>query len=177
VTSGIAWQRFRLSETALSSQFDEDLMQNEFILLVEDDPDDAALILRALRKNHIWADVEVAVDGVDALDFLFGTGRPSGRDPGDLPAVVLLDIKLPRINGFEVLRQIRNDPFTRSLPVIFVTSCWDVDDILRGYSLRADGYVCKSANFDKLVNALGHLGLNALLSKEPTPSRANLFSR
>lgn len=114
-------------------------MQNKFILLVEDDPDDVVLISRAVRKNSIWADIEVAGDGVEALDFLSGTGRYCARDTDELPGVVLLDVKLPRTSGFEVLR---------------------------GYSLRADGYVCKSANFEKLVNAIGHLGLDALLSEE-----------
>jgi two-component system response regulator len=141
-------------------------MQNKFILLVEDDPDDVVLISRAVRKNSIWADIEVAGDGVEALDFLSGTGRYCGRDTDELPGVVLLDVKLPRTSGFEVLRQIRSKRATQHLPVIIVTSCWEVDDILRGYSLRADGYVCKSANFDKLVNAMGHLGLDALLSEE-----------
>jgi len=141
-------------------------MQNKFILLVEDDPDDVVLISRAVRKKGIWADIEVAGDGVEALDFLSGTGRYCGRDTDELPAVVLLDVKLPRTSGFDVLRQIRAKRETQHLPVIIVTSCWEVDDILRGYSLRADGYVCKSANFDKLVNAIGHLGLDALLSEE-----------
>jgi CheY-like chemotaxis protein len=141
-------------------------MPNKFILLVEDNPDDVVLVSRALRKNHIWNDIEVAADGVEALDFLFGTGRFCGRDLTELPSVVLLDLKLPRIDGFEVLRRMRAERATHHLPVIMVTSSWEVDDILRGYSLRADGYVCKSANFDKLVNAIGHLSLDALLSDE-----------
>jgi two-component system response regulator len=141
-------------------------MPTKFILLVEDNPDDVALVSRALKKNHIWNDIEVATDGVEALDFLFGTGRFCGRDLSEMPAVVLLDLKLPRIDGFEVLRRMRSERTTQHLPVIMVTSAWEVDDILRGYSLRADGYVCKSANFDKFVNAIGHLGLDALLSEE-----------
>jgi len=141
-------------------------MQNKFILLIEDNPDDVVLVSRALRKNNIWNDIEVAVDGVEALDFLFATGRYCGRDAADTPAVVLLDLKLPRIDGFEVLRRMRAEKSTQHLPVIMVTSSWEVDDILRGYSLRADGYVCKSSNFDKFVNAIRHLGLDALLSDE-----------
>ena len=153
-------------------------MQNKFILVVEDDPDDVALISRALRKNNIWSDIEVAADGVEALDFLFATGRYCGRDADHLPAVVLLDVKLPRLNGFEVLRQIRAERATQHLPVIIVTSCWAVDDILRGYSLRADGYVCKSADFDKLVNAIGHVGLDSLASGEPAhPSKARALEK
>ncbi|SRR6266511_3234067 len=142
-------------------------MQNKFILLVEDDPDDVLLISRALRKNNIWNDIEVAVDGVEALDFLFATGRYCGRDISETPAVVLLDLKLPRIDGFEVLRRMRADKATHHLPVFMVTAAWEVDDILRGYSLRADGYVCKSASFDKFTNAISHLGLEPLLSDEP----------
>src|SRR5437764_15318310 len=142
-------------------------MNRKFILLVEDNPDDELLIVRALRKNQIWNDVGVVRDGVAALDFLFATGPCCGRDPGDLPAVVLLDLRLPRMHGFQVLRRIRADTRTQDLPVIIITASWEVEDILSGYSLRADGYVCKSVNFEKFVNALGHLRLEGLLTDEP----------
>jgi two-component system response regulator len=146
-------------------------MNSKFILLVEDNPDDELLIVRALRKNQIWNDVEVVRDGVEALDFLFATGPCCGRDSGDLPAVLLLDLKLPRMHGFQVLRRVRADRRTQDLPVIIVTASWEVEDLLNGFSLRADGYVCKTASFDKLVNALGHLGLEGLLADEPGPGR------
>jgi two-component system response regulator len=142
-------------------------MQNKYILLVEDNPDDVLLISRALKKNNIWNDIEVAADGVEALDFLYGTGKYCGRDISEVPAVVLLDLKLPRIDGFEVLRRMRAEKLTHHLPVFMVTSAWEVDDILRGYSLRADGYVCKSTRFDKFTSAIGHLGLDVLLAEEP----------
>ena len=146
-------------------------MNRKFILLVEDNPDDELLVVRALRKNQIWNDVEVVRDGVAALDFLFATGPCCGRDQADLPALVLLDLRLPRLHGFQVLRRIRADRRTQDLPVIIITASWAVEDILSGYSLRADGYVCKSVNIEKFVNALGHLGLEGLLADEPSPAR------
>ena len=112
-------------------------MNSKFILLVEDNPDDEVLIVRALRKNQIWNDVEVVRDGVAALDFLFATGPCCGRDTADLPALVLLDLRLPRMHGFQVLRRIRADRRTQDLPVIIITASWEVEDILNGYSLRA----------------------------------------
>ena len=146
-------------------------MNSKFILLVEDNPDDELLIVRGLRKSQIWNNVEVVRDGVAALDFLFATGPCCGRDPGELPALVLLDLRLPRMHGFQVLRRIRADRRTQDLPVIIITASWEVEDILSGYSLRADGYVCKSVSFEKFVNALGHLGLEGLLTEEPSPTR------
>jgi len=146
-------------------------MNSKFILLVEDNADDELLVVRALRKNQIWNDVEVVRDGVAALDFLFATGPCCGRDASDLPALVLLDLRLPRMHGFQVLRRVRADRRTQDLPVIIITASWEVEDILSGYSLRADGYVCKSVNFEKLVNALSHLGLEGLLADEPSPAK------
>jgi two-component system response regulator len=149
-------------------------MRTKFILLVEDNPDDALLAVRALRKNNIWATVEVVRDGVEALDFLFGTGNFCGRDISEKPAMILLDLGLPRVNGFEVLRRLRADKRTRDLPVIIITSSWNPDDILQGYSLRADGYVCKTVQFDKFVAALGHLSLDGLLGDEPARPRVEV---
>ena len=146
-------------------------MNSKFILLVEDHPDDELLVVRAFRKNRIWNDVEVAHDGVVALDFLFATGAFCGRDAGDLPAVVLLDLRLPRMDGFQVLRRIRADRRTMDLPVIIITASWEIEDILNGYSLRADSYLCKSVSFEKLVNALGHLGLEGLLADDLSPAK------
>lgn len=152
-------------------------MNSKFILLVEDNPDDELLVVRALRKNQIWNDVEVVRDGVAALDFLFATGPYCGRNAADPPAVVLLDLRLPRMHGFQVLRRIRADNRTQDLPVIIITASWEVEDILNGYSLRADGYVCKTVNFEKLVNALGHLGLEGLLTEEPSPARVKALKK
>jgi two-component system response regulator len=152
-------------------------MNRKFILLVEDNSDDELLVVRGLRKNQIWNDVEVVRDGVAALDFLFATGPCCGRDPADLPAVVLLDLRLPRMHGFQVLRRIRADRRTQDLPVIIITASWEVEDILNGYSLRADGYVCKSVNFEKFVNALGHLSLEGLLGDEPSPARIRALKK
>ena len=152
-------------------------MNRKFILLVEDNPDDELLIVRALRKNQIWNDVEVVRDGVAALDFLFATGPCCGRDPSELPAVVLLDLRLPRMHGFQVLRRIRADTRTQDLPVIIITASWEVEDILSGYSLRADGYACKTASFSKFVNALGHLGLEGLLAEEPSPAKVKALRK
>jgi len=146
-------------------------MRGKFILLVEDNPDDALLAVRALRKNNIWADVETVSDGVEALDFLFGTGNFCGRNVNNKPAMILLDLGLPRVHGFEVMRRLRADKRTRDIPVIIITSSWNPDDILQGYSLRADGYVCKTVQFDKFVDALGHLGLDGLLGDETAPAR------
>jgi len=152
-------------------------MNSKFILLVEDNPDDELLIVRGLRKSQIWNNVEVVRDGVAALDFLFATGPCCGRDPGELPALVLLDLRLPRMHGFQVLRRIRADRRTQDLPVIIITASWEVEDILSGYSLRADGYVCKSVSFEKFVNALGHLGLEGLLADEPSPARVRALKK
>jgi len=152
-------------------------MNSKFILLVEDNPDDELLIVRGLRKSQIWNNVEVVRDGVAALDFLFATGPCCGRDPGELPALVLLDLRLPRMHGFQVLRRIRADRRTQDLPVIIITASWEVEDILSGYSLRADGYVCKSVSFEKFVNALGHLGLEGLLADEPSPAKVRALKK
>ena len=108
----------------------------------------------------------MARDGVDALDFLFGTGKYCGRDVREMPVVVLLDLKIPRLHGFEVLRRLRTDPRTQGLAVIIVTSSWDGEDLLRGYSLKADGFISKTAGFEKLVEALKCLGRQTSLAEE-----------
>src|SRR5437868_12295350 len=118
-------------------------MDEKVILLVEDNPDDEALTLRALRKNNIGNEVVVARDGVEALDYLLGTGAYAGRDAGDLPQVTLLDLKLPKIDGLEVLRRVRADPRTRMLPVVILTSSKEEQDLVTGYSLGANSYIRK----------------------------------
>src|SRR5947207_11222358 len=143
-------------------------MNRKFILLVEDNPDDEILVLRALKKNQIVNDVEVVRDGVAALDFLFATGPCCGRDASDLPTVVLLDLRLPRMHGFQVLRRIRADRRTQDLPVIIITASREVEGILSGYSVRADGYARKTARLGKSVSALGHPALDGLPAGEPS---------
>jgi two-component system response regulator len=116
-------------------------MKNKTILLVEDNPDDELLTLRALKKNNIGNQVVVVRDGAEALDFLFGTGAYADRDPHDLPQLVLLDIKLPKVDGLEVLRRIRADQRTRLLPVVILTSSSEQQDLIEGYAGGANSYV------------------------------------
>lgn len=140
-------------------------MDNKVILLVEDNPDDEALTLRALKKNNIRNEVIVARDGVEALDFLFGTGQHAGRG-GILPTVVLLDLKLPKLDGLEVLRRLRADERTQLLPVVILTSSKQEQDVIAGYRLGANSYVRKPVNFDEFLEAARQLGLYWLLLNE-----------
>ncbi|HEY6809374.1 MAG TPA: response regulator [Gemmatimonadales bacterium] len=144
-------------------------MPGKFILLVEDNPDDEALTRRALAKNNITNELVVAHDGVEALDFLFATGPHAGRDTRDTPQVVLLDLKLPRIDGLEVLRRLRADERTRLLPVVILTSSKEERDLLEGYSLGANSYVRKPVDFNQFLEAARQLGLYWLLLNEPAP--------
>lgn len=140
------------------------------ILLVEDNPDDEALTLRAFSKNRIANQVIVARDGVEALDYLFGSGAHAGRDLSTIPAVVLLDLKLPRIDGLEVLRRIRADERTRLLPVVILTTSKEQQDIFEAYSLGANSYVRKPVDFEKFIYAVGQIGLYWLALNEPLDS-------
>ncbi|MGA7949032.1 MAG: response regulator [Thiobacillaceae bacterium] len=142
-------------------------MKEKTILLVEDNPDDEALTLHALENNKIGNKVYVARNGVEALDYLFCTGSHAGRDAEDLPAVVLLDLKLPKIDGLEVLRRIRADDRTRLLPVVLLTSSNEEEDRLKGYSLGANSYVRKPVDFDAFMHAAGQLGMYWLLLNQP----------
>ena len=139
------------------------------ILLVEDNPDDEVLTLRALCKNNISNEVVVARDGQEALDYLSGEGLFSGRDVGDLPQVVLLDLKLPKIDGLEVLRRIRGDTRTELLPVVILTSSKEDQDVINGYRLGANSYVRKPVSFDEFLEAARTLGLYWLLINETPP--------
>jgi two-component system response regulator len=140
-------------------------MSEQFILLVEDAPCDQELLIRALRKLGIQTEVAVARDGVEALEFLFGTGHHAGRDLDIMPALVLLDLKLPRVGGLEVLRRIRAHRMTQLLPVVIVTAVWNPEQIVSGFRLQADGFICKSEVFEKLTEALGNLALEVLLGR------------
>ncbi len=146
-------------------------MTNKIILLVEDNPDDEALTLRALKKNNILNEVVVARDGAEALDYLFGTGQYTGRDVGILPLVVLLDLKLPKVDGLEVLQRLRADERTQLLPVVILTSSKEEKDIITGYTLGANSYVRKPVNFTEFVEAVRQLGLYWLVLNEPPPPR------
>lgn len=139
----------------------------KLILLVEDNPDDVALTLRAFKKSKIANEVVVAGDGVEALDFLFGTGAHAGRDTRIQPEVILLDLKLPKKDGFEVLRAMRADPRTRLLPVVILTSSKEQQDVISGYGGGANSYVRKPVEFEKFLEAVQHLGLYWLVLNEP----------
>lgn len=140
------------------------------ILLVEDNADDEALTLRALKKNNITNEVVVARDGAEALDYLFGTGAYKGRDTSTLPQVVLLDLKLPKIDGLEVLERIRADKRTRLLPIVILTSSNEEQDRLHGYDLGANSYVRKPVDFGQFIEAVRNLGLYWLLLNERPPA-------
>lgn len=145
-------------------------MSEKSILLVEDNPDDAALTVHALESNKIGNTLVIARDGVEALDYLFCTGPYAERDPKDVPAVVLLDLKLPRIDGLEVLRRIRAEEHTRLLPVVILTSSNEEEDRLKGYALGANSYVRKPVDFDAFIRAAGQLGLYWLLLNQSPPN-------
>ncbi len=146
-------------------------MNGTTILLVEDNPDDEALTLRAMKKNNIRNEIVVAHDGVEALDFLFGTGRYAGRDVGDTPQLILLDLKLPKIDGLEVLRRLRADPRTKFIPVVILTSSKEEQDLISSYSLGANSYVRKPVDFGQFMDAVHQLGMYWLVLNEPAPAR------
>ncbi len=138
------------------------------ILLVEDNPDDRDLTLRVLRQHQLVNDIVVAADGAEALDYLFGRGRWADRAPEDLPKLVLLDLKLPKVSGLEVLAAIRADERTRRLPVVVLTSSRVEEDIVSSYDRGANSYVCKPVVFGEFAEAVRQLGLYwLLLNKRP----------
>ena len=147
-------------------------MSDKVILLVEDNPDDEALTLRALKKNNIQNEVVVARDGVEALDYLFGTGKYAGRDVTVLPSVTLLDLKLPKIDGLEVLEKVRANEVTKFLPVVILTSSKEEQDLIRGYKLGANSYIRKPVDFSQFIEAVRQLGLYWLLLNESAPVRS-----
>ena len=149
-------------------------MDNKVILLVEDNPDDEALTLRALKKNHVLNEVVVVRNGLEALDYLFATGAYADRDRRVIPQLILLDLKLPKIDGLEVLRRIRADDRTRLLPVVILTSSDEERDVIAGYKLGANSYVRKPVEFTQFAEAVRQLQLYWLVLNEVLPNeRAN----
>ncbi len=144
-------------------------MEEKMILLVEDNPDDEALTLRALKKNNIGNNLVVVRDGAEALDFLFGTGAYVDRDIQNLPQIILLDLNLPKIGGLDVLRRIRQEEHTHLLPVVILTSSKEEQDLIKGYSLGANSYVRKPVDFNQFIEAVHQLGLYWLVLNETPP--------
>ena len=141
-------------------------MNPKTILLVEDNPDDVKLALRAFRKSNLSNEVVVVNDGAMALDYLFGTGEYAGRDTSVTPAVVLLDLKLPKVDGLEVLRRLREDERTTLLPVVILTTSQEEQDIATSYKLRANSYIRKPVDFDQFIDSVRNLGMYWLLLNE-----------
>jgi len=146
-------------------------MKNNTILVVEDNPRDEALTLRALKKNNVANDVVVARDGVEALDYLFGTGSYAGRDVSEIPEIVLLDLKLPKMDGLQVLAKLRADRRTRFIPVVVFTSSSEQEDMIKSYDLGANSYIRKPVDYVQFTEAVRQLGLYWLVLNEPPPRR------
>ncbi|MGQ9569423.1 MAG: response regulator [Thermodesulfovibrionales bacterium] len=144
-----------------------DQLKEVEILLVEDNPNDAELAIRALKKHNLANKVYVVKDGVEALDFIFGTGTYSHRDVNDKPKVVLLDLKLPKVDGLDVLKKIKSDERTKTIPVVVLTSSTEERDIIASYQLGVNSYIVKPIDFDKFVDAVSELGLYWLLLNQP----------
>jgi two-component system response regulator len=147
-------------------------MSERYILLVEDNPDDEELTLLSLRKNNLAHDIVVVRDGVEAIDFLFGNGQYASRDVAQVPTVILLDLKLPKLDGLGVLKRLRADPRTRTLPVVVLTSSSQDADVIASYNLGANSYVRKPVEFGAFVEAVSSLGLYWVLLNRPPPLHA-----
>ena len=145
-------------------------MRTSTILLVEDNPDDEMLALRAFKKNNITNEVNVARDGVEALDFLFGRGTYQGRDLNQQPSLILLDLKLPKMHGLEVLKALRANEHTKLIPVVVMTTSKEEDDLVRSYSYGANSYIRKPVDFNQFIDAVRQVGLYWLVLNEPLPA-------
>ncbi len=147
------------------------LDKEKTILLVEDNPDDEALTLRALNRHQIQNKVIIARDGAEAIDYIFGTGQYAGRDILDWPQVILLDLKLPKLSGLDVLRRIRSDERTRAIPVVILTTSTEERDVVESYNLGANSYVRKPVDFKEFTEAVRNLGMYWLLLNERSPRK------
>jgi two-component system, response regulator len=145
--------------------------KEKVILLVEDNADDEALTKRALKKNNIFNGLVVAHDGVEALEYLFGTGAHAGRDVSVMPTLILLDLKLPKVDGLEVLRRLRSDDRTRSVPVVVLTSSKEEQDLAQSYRIGVNSYIRKPVDFEQFMEAVRQLGLYWLVLNEPPPMK------
>jgi two-component system, response regulator len=146
-------------------------VSDKLILLVEDNPDDEELTLRALKQAKLANEIAIARDGREALDFLFGEGQSANREVSRMPTVSLLDLKLPKLGGLEVLEVLRGDPRTQLIPVVVLTSSSEDEDMLRSYKLGANSYVRKPVEFGSFANAVSQLGLYWMLLNQPPPGR------
>ncbi len=144
-------------------------MDKATILLIEDNPDDVELTLHAFQKNHMANDVVVAGDGAEGLDYLFGTGKHAGRNADDAPALILLDLQLPKIGGLEVLRKVREDERTKRIPVVILTTSDEEDDVINGYDRGCNSYMRKPVDFNEFVNAVKQLEVYWLVLNTPPP--------
>jgi CheY-like chemotaxis protein len=144
-------------------------MKDKTILLVEDNPSDVDLTKRALKKGHIVNELVVVTDGQEALDYLLGVGAYAGRDTSDLPTLTLLDLKLPKVSGLDVLRRIRTERTTRRIPVVILTSSREEQDMAAGYDLGVNSYIRKPVDFEHFVQSVSQLGLYWLVLNEPPP--------
>ena len=149
------------------------MIRSRVILLVEDNPNDVKLTMYAFEKSNISNEIIVVGDGEEAIDYLFATGRHAGRDPKVIPEVILLDLKLPKIDGLGVLRRLRADERTRRLPVVILTSSKEEKDVNSSYNFGANSFVRKPVDFDQFIDAAQHLGLYWLVMNEPPPRRDN----
>ena len=149
------------------------MIRSRIILLVEDNPNDVKLTMHAFEQSNVSNEIVVVGDGEEAIDYLFATGRHAGRDPKVMPEVILLDMKLPKIDGLGVLRRLRADERTRRLPVVILTSSKEEKDVTSCYNLGANSFVRKPVNYDQFIDAARHLGLYWLVMNEPPPHREN----
>lgn len=149
------------------------MTQKNVLLLVEDNPDDEELTLLAFEQSAIANEVVVAHDGVEALDYLFSTGMYADRNPSLMPALILLDLQLPRINGLEVLQRLRADPRTKLVPVVILTTSNEQQDLINSYSLGCNSYIRKPVDYDQFITAVQQLGMYWLLINEPPPVPVN----
>ena len=147
------------------------MIRSRIILLVEDNPNDVKLTMSAFEKSNVSNEIVVVSDGEEAIDYLFATGRHAGRDPKVMPEVVLLDMKLPKIDGLGVLRRLRADERTRRLPIVILTTSKEEKDITSSYNLGANSFVRKPVDFVQFIDAARHLGLYWLVMNEPPPRR------